>query len=736
MNMPPSSLQSPDFAVREMESARPRLRTDLRFRPDSGPTLAFLAEDPLHGRFFRLGEREYRFARALDGSRTLGEIVSSFADPTSAQGQSGSFHESEAVSLFRSLADAGLIEAANAGHAARVDRDQAKRADATRLLGKAGNLLCLRIPLGNPDAFFAWLARHVAWLTGRWFFLLWVVLVGAGAWTLASQWARFSEETSGVFQVGNLWPLIPAALLLKAWHEMWHGLFCRRHGGEVPEIGVAFLLLVTPLGYVNASSSLRFPSRWSRIQVAAAGIYGEAFLAALAALTWGQLSSGSMLSAILHQVILISGVTTLLFNANPLMRFDGYYVFSDLVGQPNLATRGQQIVSWLLQRWVLGFRDASSPLWPGENRWLITAYGLASAVWRIVVSAGLLVTAAQLFHGAGLALALLAGGAQLVNQGGGLLGLISSSRAHGSSPWKVIGRLTALAASMAAVLFLAGWESQISAPAVIRSTSGGEVRASCPGFLAEAMVNPGQSVQAGAALIVLHNVEETAKLRQAEIDTARSRMRRDAFLATSNTGAYRAECEHLDALEQRLKELRTHVETLTLRAPRDGIVIADNLADLQGSWVPSGHLLLEIAAPRKREVLILAEPRDADSFRDALATQNPARFESSARAGSHPLEIARVAPGATLHPGHFALMAPFRGPLAVRRIGEGEEHGIGDHELVTPRIEVRASLHANAVAFIDGERGRVTLATGKRRVLAERIGEFLADWLDQAQASS
>jgi putative peptide zinc metalloprotease protein len=237
-------------------------------------------------------------------------------------------------------------------------------------------------------------------------------------------------------------------------------------------------------------------------------------------------------------------------------------------------------------------------------------------------------------------------------------------------------------------------------------------------------------------LIVLRNIEETAKLRQSELDASRSRLRRDTFLAEGNAGAYRAECEHLAALEQRLTELRTHVETLTLRAPRNGVVIAENLAHLQGTWVQSGQLLLEVAPPQEREVLILAEPGDANAFREALAAQRPARFESAARTGAHPLGIDRVAPGATLHPGHFALMAPFQGPLAVRRTSEGEESGIGDHELVKPRIEVRASLRAGAIAFTDGERGRVTLPSGKRRVLADRIGKLLADWLDQAQASS
>ncbi|RFC46605.1 MAG: putative peptide zinc metalloprotease protein [Verrucomicrobia bacterium] len=734
--VPPPTPHSPDFAVRELEAARPKLRPELRFRPDTGLAPGFLLEDPLHGKFFRLGEREYRFARSLDGSRTLGEIVASFANPNSEQGQAGAFHEGEAVSLFRSLVDSGLIEAADADHAARVERDLTKGTDSTRLLGLTGSLLCWRLPLGNPDAFFSWLARHAGWLTGRWFFLLWLVLIPSAAWAVTDQWHRFVSETSGVFQVGNLWPLIPAALLLKAWHELWHGLFCRRHGGEVPEIGVAFLLLVTPLGYVNATSSLRFPSRWARIQVAAAGIYGEAFLAALAALCWAQMAPGTLTSAVLHQVMLVSGVTTLLFNANPLMRFDGYYIVSDLAGQPNLATRGQQMVTWLLQRWVLGHRDVASPLWPGENFWLVTGYGLAAAAWRLMVLAGLLVTATHLFHGAGLLLALLVGGTHGLTQGRALSRQFATARAHGSSPWKIAGRLAVIGLACTALVFLSGWESSISAPAVVRSTSGGEVRADCPGFLASVAVHPGQTVSAGAPLILLENHEQTARLRQAALDVSRSLLRRDAFLAGNNAGAHRAECETLAALERRLTELRTHVETLTLRAPRDGVVVGEHLADLQGTWIQSGQLLLEVADPREREILILAEPGDAPAFRTALAEQRPALFESAGRAGSHPIGIKQVAPEATLQPGHASLMTAFQGPLAVRRVHEDRGGGIAGHELVEPRVMVRGSLGPGPENFLEGERGRVTLPSGRRQALADRIAALVRDWLERTRPAT
>ncbi|MCC6881849.1 MAG: hypothetical protein WBE58_24750 [Verrucomicrobiales bacterium] len=732
--------QQPDHAVREMESACPRLRNDLRlrFQEFSGQP-GYLLEDPVQGRFFRLGEREYQFVRALDGTKRIGQIVAQLAARSGGADAIPPLDESEAVSLFRSFADAGLIASRDSEHVARVADDISEKQESQQLLGKTGNVLSLRIPLGNPDRFFSWLARWFGWLAGPWVFLLWMMLLAAAGVAVSHQFARFSSETSGVFQVGNLGLLTLLWIGLKVWHECWHGLVCRRYGGEVPEAGMNLLLLITPLGYVNATSSLRFPSRWQRMHVAAAGMYGELMLAAIAAIWWARVEPGTLTSSALHQTVVVSGMTTLMFNANPLMRFDGYYIFSDLFGLTNLTTRSQQMTSWLTRRWLLGFRKTASPLWAGDRGWLIAIYGFASALWRFLVMIGLLVGAAQLFHGAGLVLALVAGSAILVRGIGGFVRLLTKARSQGASPWALGARLALLSLLVVSLLVLVRWHPRVSAPAVVQSASGGEVRADCPGFLDQMTVIPGQPVRAGETLAVLKNVEQTSKLRRAEIDVALSRLRKDQFQASDDIAACQAEAQNLKALEAKYAELQTYTSTLNLKAPRDGIVIGRDLESLAGTWIEPGHLVMLVGNPAEKELVILAPQAEMEVFQKAQVEKRPAVFAARGRSGVHPATISQVTPRASLEPLNFGLIAPFGGPLAVRkaRPGAGDrsranDGTLADYELVKPHFEMRAKLDAETSRLLaDGEVGRVAVARGDLRSLGEVLTSAGRRWFDR-----
>ena len=318
-----------------------------------------------------------------------------------------------------------------------------------------------------------------------------------GGYSVHRQWERFGDEMSGLFDFGNLWIVGLLWIGLKAFHECWHGLVCRYFGGAVPEAGVTLLLLTTPLGYVNASSSAGFHSKWQRIAVAGAGIYGELFLAAVAAVVWSRVEPGAF-GAALHQVVVLSSFTTLLFNANPLMRFDGYYIFSDLLDIPNLYSKGQASSRWLFRRWVLGIPQAKSPLRPTDKKLIIGLYGVAAAFWRVLVVVGLLAAAALLFEGAGLVLALVAGAGMAIQGLGGMVHYLrKSASAEGMRPSRLLLRATALAALLVGALCLIRVTPSARAPAVIQNAGGGEIRSQCPGFLTEIAVANGQAVEEG-----------------------------------------------------------------------------------------------------------------------------------------------------------------------------------------------------------------------------------------------
>lgn len=722
--------ENPDFAVREIEAAAPRLRRDLRwtFQEVRGEG-TYLLEDPVQGKFYRLGRREHEFATELDGRRTVAALVAASAkrDPRLA------LESGEAASLVRLLVDAGLVETGGASHADRVWDEVNRPRESKKALGRVGQMLFLKLPLGNPDRFFDWLARKAGWLAGPWFAAVWVAVVTSGAAAVHGEKERFVAQLSGLFDFGNLWILGGLWLVLKAFHECWHGFVCRRFGGAVPEAGITLLLFTTPLGYVNASSSASFPSRWHRIAVAAAGIYGELLLSALAAILWARTEPGP-LSEALHRIVVLSSATTLLFNANPLMRFDGYYLLSDLLDIPNLYVKGQGVVGWFLRRHVLGMRKAAFPLRRSDPSAVIAVYGAAAWVWKGVVLAGILVALAVLFEGAGILLCFVVLAA-MVAQGAAAAAdyLRKSAASEGLRPARLVARMVVLSGIAAFALFMIEVAPVAKAPAVVRDAGGGEVRAGCPGFLVELAVRTGDRVAEGDLLARLENVEETSRLARLETEIAASRLRRDALVESGEIAASQAEEEHLAGLEASASEMRGHVSSLALRAPRGGTVDGRHLELLLGTWIETGRSLFSVVEGNRRELVILADADAREPFEQARAAERPVLFHPRGRWRSWAAGLEESIPKAALEPAHFALIAPAGGPLPVRqRNGADREPGAAEEmreevsrfELTAPRFEFRASLAEGAGLLREGEIGFVTARANESSTLAELAWEL------------
>ncbi len=718
-----------DFAIREIEATFPKLRDDLRWTfQENGDAGTYLLEDPLRGRFYMIGPREHSFIAGLDGRTSVADLVA-----RSSRGDARTAMDSgEAVSLVRMLIDAGLCESEDSSHADRVWEEVNHPTETKRFLGKIGQMMFLKVPLGNPDRFFAWLARRLGWFAGPGFALVWLVTLGWGLMAIASEKERFLAQMSGIFDFGNLWMLGGLWLVLKVFHECWHGFLCRRFGGVVPEAGFTLLLFTTPLGYVNASSSAGFPSRWHRIAVSGAGIYGELFLASLAAVAWTRVEPG-MLSAALHQVVVLSSVTTVVFNANPLMRFDGYYLLSDLLKIPNLYGKGQSVLHWLLRRWVLGLKKAKFPLRRDEPKILIGIYGVSAGIWKVIVTFGIFVGTALLFEGAGLILAVsILLGTVLQAVLDSLKYLKKSAAAEGLRPARLFLRLGLLTSLAVALLFVVKITPVSSAPAVVLDAGGGEVRSRCPGFLREILVEKGQMVSRGDVIARLENIEETSRLLQMESEIARSRILADARREAGEIAASQAESEHVAALESIAKELREHIDSLELRAPRDGQVSGENFEMLLGSWIEPGRAVFSVIEGRERELVILSDPDELDGFESARRDGREIEFRPRGRTGTWRCLLEERVPKASLEPVHFALIAPAGGPLPVRQRQDTAQNADGpQHELTNPRFELRAELVVTGENLWEGEIGKVRASAATPQTLASVLWKKASRQIDR-----
>jgi putative peptide zinc metalloprotease protein len=230
-------------------------------------------------------------------------------------------------------------------------------------------------------------------------------------WTALVHWDAL-RTASTVFVDPAQWVgVLVAWIALKLLHETFHGLASKKYGAPVTEAGVMFCVLA-PVAYIDVTSTWRLSSRRERIIVAAAGMYAELFVAALAIVAWANTGEG-----LLHRMCLVIAATasigTLLVNLNPLMRFDGYYILSDLLDIPNLSTLGRQYVAFKLRRWLLGL-DGPPPAMPVPHSRTIKLYALGSLAWRVMLYTSLALVAVRLLSWGGVLIVASFAGAWLV----------------------------------------------------------------------------------------------------------------------------------------------------------------------------------------------------------------------------------------------------------------------------------------------------------------------------------
>ncbi|NLE38472.1 MAG: biotin/lipoyl-binding protein, partial [Pirellulaceae bacterium] len=365
--------------------------------------------------------------------------------------------------------------------------------------------------------------------------------------------------------------------LTKVVHEFGHGLTCKHFGGECHEMGVMVLVL-TPCLYCNVSDSWMLPSKWKRAAIGAAGMYVEVVIASIATyIWWFSMSTSNLLSMICLNVIFISSISTILFNANPLLRYDGYYILADLVEIPNLRQKATSILSRKMGEWFLGIEPPEDPFLPQRNQLFFVVYSIAAAIYRWVVVLSILWFLHQLFKKAGVQ---VIGHAFMAMS---LFGLIVMPIYKVVKYFRVPGRMhkvkkPRMYASLAVLTGIVLFVFRVPLPHSVMSTleirprDAARIYVDVPGTLEEVHVKVGDEVKPGQTLARLKNVDLDLRIARLEGDLAKLDVRE----RTSRGQGYRSPraLDELLALEESRKMLREQLEQqkieqqrLVLRAP-------------------------------------------------------------------------------------------------------------------------------------------------------------------------
>jgi putative peptide zinc metalloprotease protein len=719
-----------DVVTDELNGVRLVLADRLRFSLQSwSGGLSYVIEDPQNGTYFRIGTTEYTFLSLLDGRTTVAEAMARTAAVTGPK----SFRDEDCIEICNWLISHQLASTPWAQSAEPLADRQEKQQN-TNWLQKL-NPLSITVQLGNPEPFLRWLQPVFGTLFRPLGFGMIVMLGLFTAWAVLSQWNRFTSGTTEVISREN-WILFGLAWIgLKAIHEVSHGVACLAFGGSVRNWGVNFMLGV-PLPFVNVSSSWSLASKWHRMAIGAAGMYAEFTVALLAALFWCRLSDG-IGSQLCSMVMLTGGVLTVLFNLNPLMRFDGYYLLADWLEIPNLSQYGRADLLRQTRRWLFGVR-LDAPVWP-DRSWLnIRIYGVLSAAWRSLMTVSIIIGAESMFAGAGIILALLAFVLWI------LVPIVHAIRyvVHGL-PGEQHSRFRFALITTCLMLLGAYSGSQwtvperLVLPAIYDYSPLVNLRSSVPGFVRDVTVVNGQMVATGELVARLNNPDLEFQLADLQNAVFVSERRLDGLQATDEIAAVQHEQENLNALRLQLAEAEAQISQLEIRSPSDGVVIAAELDSLLGQFVTSGELLCQIGHPDARQIqtlvtaeqLFILQDRIGKKVEISLAGRRQKPFAGVLR---------EIEPTATTQLRHPALAASAGGPIVVRSAGplssnntNENQPGIDQHvEMLEPRFVATIQLtELSRESLGAGQLGNVYVQVAERTP-AELAFIRSRDWLE------
>jgi putative peptide zinc metalloprotease protein len=595
----------------------------------------YVLQDRASGRVHRFTPATYAFIDGMDGTRSVDQLWNGLAESLGDDAPT----QDEVIRLLQQLHAADVLQIdALPDIDEAIERQRKQRRQ--KLMKSIGNPMALRLPLWDPQRFLDRSWPWVRWLFGPVGMLLWLVVVAGALVQAAQHWSALTENLADrVLALENLFWLWITYPVVKFCHEMAHGYALKRGNGEVHEMGLMFLVFA-PVPYVDASAASAFPDKWQRIGVSAAGILAEVFLAALAMFVWITVEPGAI-RAIAFNVMLIGGVSTLLFNANPLLRFDGYYMFIDWLEIPNLGQRSNQYLQYLLKRYVYGAEQAVSPGHVPCERFWMAFYAPVSWCYRLFVMFGIALFIAAEYFFIGVLLALWSA-TQMLGWpiAKGLFFVLKNAeldRHRRRAVATTFGGILLLV--LAAFVPMPQWSN---AEGVVWVPENAEVRAGASGFVNRVVNASGSRVAEGEPLLELQDADLLAELavQRARIEQLEVQLGLERFADRLKAALTR---QSLEAEQAGLARLEHRVGELVALAGREGEWLVASAEDLEGRHVAQGALLGYVVSGDLDAVRVVVEQEAVD-----LVRQSTRRIE--VRLADRPTEtyearIVREVPG-------------------------------------------------------------------------------------------
>lgn len=541
----------------------------------------YIVKDPVGLGYFRLREEEYAVLEMLDGNTSLDQIKETFERRFAPQQLTLKQLQFFIGQLHRN----GLIVSSVGGQGEQLLKRKHEK-QKREILGKFTNILAIRFKGVDPERLLVWMHRYLGWIYSKWCIGFCLLLMLSAIALVTVQFDEFTSKLPAFhefFQAKNAVWLIIALAVTKIIHEFGHGLTCKHFGGECHEIGVMFLVL-TPCLYCNVSDSWMLPNKWHRIYISIGGMFVELVIASICTFIWW-FSEPGFINYLCLSTIFVCSVSTILFNGNPLLRYDGYYVLSDLMEIPNLWQKSRSVLHRTLGRWCLGLKFPPDPFLPEKHHFWFGLYAVSSSVYRWVVLLSILWFLNEVFEPYRL---------QILGQ---MLAVVSITGLVVMPLYQVfkffwvpgrLGQVKPLRATVSFALVVVAIVAVLYAPIprrvfsslVVEPRDARRVYVVAPGELETVHVQPGDHVQEDDPLAQLKNLDVELEIKRLSNRLEELRGLERSLISIRNRennteiSMRMAEAaEEKRSIQAQLDELEHRKNQLTLRAPIAGTIL-------------------------------------------------------------------------------------------------------------------------------------------------------------------
>lgn len=590
----------PEIPARTLAQRPPRLHPEAVFREhilDGKPMVRVFV--PGEQGLYTFPREDWRLIYLFDGRRSYEEIAELHCE------QFGILYTPEQV---RELADD--LESINFWYKTPQEKNiawlQKSSAERRKIVKqrktKWGDLSVILFPAMNPDRFLTWLHRHLWFVYTWWFTLLTVVAFSVMAGIFITHWSEIARDTllfynfkaKTLADIAQFWLLATVVMCI---HEIGHGLTTKHYGARVMAMGFA-LIYLTPAFYTDTSEGEVKGDRYQRLMITVSGVWVEMMICTVATIVWWGTAPGTAVHDFAYLVILITGIAVILINWNPLMKLDGYYILTELLGIVDLKEVSTVFVSAWVKKYIWRL-PVDVPYVPKKRRLGYAVYGILSGFYSYTVLYFFASFIGNIFRNFSpewgfipelvTALLIFRGRIQTLSNFMKFLYLDKKDRVRA---WFTPRRTISTAAVALLLFLLPVFHESTQGRFVLEASNRAVVRALTPGTVTDVLADEGQPVTAGALLMQLSNLPLQSQLSRSVADYELASAR--ATSAALHYADFGAAVQDRDRFAQQARNLTAEAHSLELRSPISGVVVTPRVADQLGSYVVAGTELVEV----------------------------------------------------------------------------------------------------------------------------------------------